>query len=63
MSELVDLINESYQANIKIRDAQSARNLFSGTIRKNESLEDVLDKICISFNLKIKAEKDSIILY
>lgn len=63
MSELIDLINESYQANIKIRDAQCARNLFSGTIRKSESLEDVLDKICISFNLKIKAEKDSIILY
>lgn len=63
MSELVDLINESYHTNIKIRDAQCARNLFSGTIRKNESLEDVLDKICISFNLKIKEEKDSIILY
>ncbi len=63
MSELIDLINKSYQANIKICDAQCARNLFSGTIRKNESLEDVLDKICISFNLKIKAEKDSIILY
>ena len=60
---LSDLINESYHANIKIRDAQCARNLFSGTIRKSESLEDVLDKICISFNLKIKAEKDSIILY
>lgn len=63
MSELVDLINESYQANIKIRDVQCAQNLFSGTIRKNESLEDVLEKICISFNLKIKAEKDSLILY
>lgn len=63
MSELVDLINESYKVNIKMRDAQCAKNLFSGTIRKSESLEDVLDKICISFNLKIKTEKDSIILY
>ena len=63
MSELVNLINESYKVNIKMRDAQCAKNLFSGTIRKSESLEDVLDKICISFNLKIKTEKDSIILY
>lgn len=63
MSELVDLINESYKVNIKMRDAQCAKNLFSGTIRKSESLEDALDKICISFNLKIKTEKDSIILY
>ncbi|WP_303012310.1 FecR family protein [uncultured Bacteroides sp.] len=63
MSELIRLINKSYKTNIKIYDEQNAQNLFTGKIRKNETLEDVLDKICISFNLKIKQEKDSIILY
>lgn len=63
MSELIKLINKSYQAKIKLYNEQDAQYLFSGTIRKNESLEDALNKICISFNLKVKADNDSIVLY
>lgn len=63
ISELIKVINDSYNAKIRIHNIKDEHYLFSGTIRKNETLENILDKICISFNLKIRAEKDGIILY
>lgn len=63
ISELIKFINDSYNVKIRIHNTKDECHLFSGAIRKNETVEDLLDKICISFNLKIKTEKDSIILY
>lgn len=63
ISELIKFMNDSYNVKIRIHNKKDERHLFSGTIRKNETLENLLDKICISFSLNIKEEKDSMILY
>ncbi|CUP42574.1 FecR family protein [Bacteroides thetaiotaomicron] len=63
LGELINLINIKYQTKVRFGNRKNINNLFTGTIRKDEELERVLRKICISFNLNTKQENDTIVLY
>ena len=63
LQELILFLNRMHDVSIKIADKKQEDMLFTGIIRRSESLSDILDKICISFNLKYKEVKDEIILY
>ena len=60
--ELLQFINRLYEVNIVVKDSRIGKELFSGKIRKSESLHDVLNKICISFDLQQKREDDKLIV-
>lgn len=62
--ELLQFINRTYKVNIVTKDNAIEKELFSGKIRKSETLSDVLNKICISFDLQQKKEDNQrIVLY
>lgn len=63
LKELVDFLNRTYRVKISIRDKAFEKMRFTGSIRRNESLSDVLEKVCISSNLYQQVDGDSIILY
>lgn len=63
LGELINLINKKYHTKVCFADKKNREHLFTGTIRKDEELERVLRKICISFSLETKQDKDTIILY
>lgn len=63
LKELVEFLNRTYKVRISIRDKEFEKMRFSGSIRRNESLSDALEKVCISSNLHRQANGDSIILY
>lgn len=56
LNDLIDFINRSYSVNIVLGNRVHKDVLFTGTIRKKESLADILDKICISMGLEMKHE-------
>lgn len=56
LKELIDFINRNYKVNITLGSTVNQGILFTGTIRKEEHLIDVLDKICISMDLKMENE-------
>lgn len=59
--KLVDVINEAYHSNIVIGNP-ALRDMTLTTTFNNESLEQVLNVISITFNIKIIKEGDAIIL-
>lgn len=63
LGELINLINKKYHTKVCFANKKNREHLFTGTIRKDEELERVLRKICISFSLETKQDKDTIILY
>lgn len=63
LKELVLFLNRTYNIQIKIANKQQENILFTGKIRRTESLYEIIDKICISFNLKYKKYNNEIILY
>lgn len=63
LKDLVEFLNRTYKVKIGVEDKMYENILFTGTIRKNETLEDVLEKVCISFNLHKQVDGNSIILY
>lgn len=63
LHEFIEYVNRSYLVNIIIKDKKKKELKFNGTIYKDESLADILDKICISLDLKKKQENNMIILY
>ena len=63
LQELILFLNRMHDVSIKIADKKQEDMLFTGIIRRSESLSDILDKICISFNLKYKKVNNEIILY
>lgn len=63
LKELVEFLNRTYGVKITVKDEAYGKMLFTGTIRKRETLTDVLEKICISFDLHKQVGVDSIILY
>lgn len=56
LRDLIDFINRSYQANIVLENTVDGGVLFTGTIRKEEDLMDILYKICISMDLNMENE-------
>ncbi|MCD7925982.1 MAG: FecR domain-containing protein [Bacteroides sp.] len=61
LKKLIDFINRNYNVNIILKNTVNEEVLFTGTIRKEESLIDILDKICISMDLKMRNEDGRII--
>ena len=62
LQEFIDFINRSYHVNIIIKEEKLKELKFNGTIRKDEPLTNIIEKICISLDLKEKQEKNNIIL-
>lgn len=63
LGELINFINKTYHTAVCFENTRNRDNLFTGTIHKDEELEKVLRKICISFELKLKQQNDTIVLY
>ena len=52
-----------YKTNIVLTRDLKKKALFSGSIRYDETLEDVLDKICFSLDLTIETHNEQIIIH
>lgn len=63
LQEFVEFINRSHDTQVIIKGKGLKELRFNGTIHKNEPLKDIIEKICISLDLQMKTEKDSIILF
>lgn len=63
LGELINFINSTYHTEVRFANRVNRENLFTGTIHKDEKIEKVLRKICISFDLKSKLINDTIVLY
>ena len=63
LKDLVEFLNRTYKVKISVKDKMFEKTLFTGVIHKNETLEDILEKVCISFNLHKQVDGNSIILY
>lgn len=61
LKHLIYIINQMYDTHITISKNVNQNGAFTGSIRYNESLEDVIDKICFSLNLRYKKDKEIII--
>lgn len=63
LQEFIDFINRSYQVHILIEGEKLKDLKFNGTIHKEEPLSNILEKLCISLDLKMKQENNNILLY
>ena len=54
LEHLTRIMNQMYGSHITISDKVNKNCAFTGSIRYDESLEDVIDKICFSLNLRSK---------
>lgn len=63
LDELIDFLNRTYQVHIIMNDKGCGKSLFSGTIRKDEPLKNVLDKVCFTFDLQLKQSDTTITLH
>lgn len=63
LTQLTQTINQLYNTNITLKDNVRKESAFTGTIRYDEPLTDVLTKICYSLNLNIDRANDQIIIY
>lgn len=52
LQELIQTINQMYNSNIKLAKNIKNESAFTGSIRYDEPLEDVITKICFSLNLR-----------
>ena len=61
--KLIETVNQMYNTNIVLKRNLGKKALFSGSIRYDETLDDVLDKICFSLNLTIETHNEQIIIH
>lgn len=62
LQELISTINQMYSSSIRLAKEINHESAFTGSIRYDEPLEDVIDKICFSLNLKKEAHTNEIII-
>lgn len=62
LQELIQIINQRYDTNIALAENTNYESAFTGSIRYDESLEDVIIKICFSLNLTKEMDDNKIIL-
>lgn len=60
--ELIEFLNRTYDANIIVEHTEYEYSRFTGTIRKGEPLEDVLNKVCISYDMMLSHNGETIVL-
>ena len=63
LTQLIETVNQMYNTNIVLKRNLGKKALFSGSIRYDETLDDVLDKICFSLNLTIETHNEQIIIH
>lgn len=63
LAQLIETVNQMYKTNIVLTRDLKKKALFSGSIRYDETLEDVLDKICFSLDLTIETHNEQIIIH
>lgn len=63
LDELIEFLNRTYQVRIIMNNKGYGKSLFSGTIRKDEPLQNVLDKVCFTFDLQLNQSDTTITLY
>ena len=63
LEHLTRIMNQMYGSHITISDKVNKNCAFTGSIRYVESLEDVIDKICFSLNLRSKEMNEGILIY
>ena len=61
LKRLIPIINQLYHTNI-VYEGKSDQSTFSGTIRQDEPLDDVILKICFIMNLKKESAKGKILI-
>lgn len=61
LKQLLHIVNQIYNTHI-IFAGKEESSPFSGTIRQDESLADVVDKICFIMNLRKKTDGDKIVI-
>ena len=62
LEELIRIVNQKYDSNI-VLNTRKKGGAFSGSIRYDESLDDILYKICFTLNLTKKKQNGQIIIY
>lgn len=62
LQELISIINQMYSSSITLAKDINHESAFTGSIRFDEPLEDVIDKICFSLNLKKESHTNEIII-
>lgn len=63
LNQLVREINKLYNANIILSKNIKKQSAFTGSIRFDESLNDVIEKICFTLNLNKDINKDEIVIH
>ncbi|WP_052332411.1 FecR family protein [Bacteroides neonati] len=63
LGELISFLNRTYKIDIVLKNTDYEKSKFSGVIRKGEPLEDILDKVCFTFDLKRKKSNKYVTLY
>ncbi len=61
LKQLLHIVNQIYNTHI-VFEGKGENSPFSGTIRQDESLSDVVDKICFIMNLHKKTDGDKIVI-
>ena len=56
-------VNQIYQSNIILEGKFTKQPSFTGSIRYDETLDDVIDKLCFSLNLTYKKQNRKIVIY
>lgn len=63
LKRFIDTINDMYQTDILLSPSLHAESAFTGSIRYDEPLNDIISKICFALNLKKREEQGRIIVY
>ena len=62
LEELIQIVNQKYNSNIILNTSKKG-TAFSGSIRYDESIDDILYKICFSLNLTKENKNEQIIIH
>ena len=63
LSQLISIVNQIYQSNIILEGKFTKQSSFTGSIRYDETLDDVIEKLCFSLNLTYKKQNKKIVIY
>lgn len=63
LKRFIETINDMYKTDISLRTSPNAESAFTGSIRYDEPLDDVISKICFALNLKRGEEKGKVTIY
>ena len=62
LQELISIINQMYNSDVTLAKGINHESAFTGSIRYNEPLEDVVNKICFTLNLNREEHANKIII-